>query len=45
MTIKEVENKRRKGYLNFNEFYHYFKNCDYSLSLKTIINMYKIYVR
>lgn len=31
--------------LSLKDFYKYFKNCDYNISLQQIVRMYKIYIR
>lgn len=44
MKIKELESKKLKTQETFKEFYKYFKKYNYNISIKTIKNMYKIYV-
>lgn len=44
MKIRDLENKKNENQISFKEFYKYFKKYDYNLGLKTLINMYKIYV-
>lgn len=45
MKIRELENKRKKGQETFKTFYKYFKKYNYNLSLKNVLNMYKIYIK
>lgn len=44
MKITDLENKKNENQISFKEFYKYFKNYDYNLDFKKIVDMYKIYV-